>query len=86
MLAHQATHQNLVFTCKTCAKKFNTKPNLNQHEHGSHGAGWQTPCGINVDWPQKLSPHKKCCSKCKRLIQQEEKKDKKLVDQLAKQQ
>ena len=68
MLAHQATHQNKVFQCTVCRKKFNTKPNFDQHTRGCHGIGWLTPCGKSVDWPQKLSWHKYTCSTCKGII------------------
>ena len=62
-----------------CRKKFNTKPNLNQHTHGHHGTGWLTPCGKSVDWPCKLSHHKHKYSTCKSIILQQKQKAKRLA-------
>ena len=73
MLAHAATHHSQEFTCDICSKKFNMKPNLDQHKRGCHSDGWVTPCGQSVDWPHKLSKHKQVCKKCKQIKARKEK-------------
>ena len=84
MMAHVAIHQGNVFEYDVCNKKFNTKPNLDQHQRGHHGDGWPTPCGEFVDWPRKLSAHKKGCPKCIKIKVKEERKAAKLAKKLSK--
>ena len=84
MLAHATTHQGNEFTCDVCSKKFNIKPNLDQHIRGHHGDGWPTPCGETVDWLRNLSAHKRGCPKCIQIKVKEERKAAKLAKNLAK--
>ena len=54
-------HIRILCTPVHTVRTFNIRCSMDQHVRGTHGLGWGTPCGKTVDWPRKLSSHKRHC-------------------------
>ena len=85
MDAHRIVHLNQQFRCEKCPTFCtNTAPNLRQHKRGKHGRGWKSPCGKRFDWPPKMFRHKKKCSKCIKIKENQERAVEKITFKLQK--
>ena len=85
MLVHAQKHHNAdKFHCNQCDHTTNSKYNLEQHQRGAHGKGWQALCGKTFSWSTRKVRHQKTCADCAKEQKKLNKKANKLKKNITK--